>query len=98
MAVRAGELANEPAEEADPSATPAPATEATEQPEAEEAMDDEASADSSAEDSSDEETSDEMMAEEAEPDYCLDCHTDQDRLTAVAAEEEAVEDENEGEG
>jgi hypothetical protein len=33
-----------------------------------------------------------------EPDYCIDCHTDQAMLTDTAAPEEEVESENEGEG
>ncbi|MBT7081983.1 MAG: hypothetical protein HN929_11080 [Chloroflexi bacterium] len=42
--------------------------------------------------------SDEGLVEDVEPDYCLDCHSDQDRLIAVAEKEEAVESESEGEG
>jgi hypothetical protein len=37
-------------------------------------------------------------AEPSEPDTCSDCHTDKDRLIAVADPEEEVISENEGEG
>ncbi len=35
---------------------------------------------------------------ETDPNYCLECHIDQERLMAVAAKEDAVASENEGEG
>ncbi len=40
----------------------------------------------------------EALVEETEIDYCLECHSDQETLMAVADAEEVVESENEGEG
>ncbi len=40
----------------------------------------------------------EALPEEAEPDYCLQCHSDQETLMAVADPEEETESESEGEG
>ncbi len=40
----------------------------------------------------------EMASVEAEPDYCLDCHTDQQRLMDTAAPVEKKPSENKGEG
>ncbi len=39
-----------------------------------------------------------VVEEVAEPNYCLDCHTDKDQLIATAKVEEEVISENEGEG
>ncbi len=40
----------------------------------------------------------EALVEETETDYCLECHSDQETLMAVADPEEETESENEGEG
>jgi len=39
-----------------------------------------------------------VLPEEAPPNYCLECHSDQQTLTDVADPVEEVESENEGEG
>ena len=39
-----------------------------------------------------------VIEEPAEPDHCLECHTDKERLIDTAKPEEVVVSENEGEG
>ncbi|MBC8508022.1 MAG: hypothetical protein H8D34_24420 [Chloroflexi bacterium] len=86
----ASEAVAEFAQEATPTTAPESVSTETDQPASDEAETDEVPQGDG--------VSDEGLVEDVEPDYCLDCHMDQERLIAVAEKEEAVESESEGEG